>query len=290
MDGIVTTTPEPIYTPSPIPTKEPIPTITPTPTLENKLFEFVFPDGTDEQKAVFSKNALEDYRTVLNVYGIKEEDARMVVSVGKQGYGAGFYYGGKEGVGVGMGIDDFVTDRREVKHEMAHAINHTLFPTYHLWFDEGMAMYASGEANGKGNVGLIDPDKPNEGTKVYSVDDAFKLLKENPERYWRMRGYGGGIIPGHVLGWHLYTLLIREYGMTPEQNRTALSLLNQRHTETGKDLTKLDISIAYETALGINLNPLFDLLKPGIMLLYSIDPKIAGTEGAKINQKIRSEF
>ena len=81
-------------TPTPLksaPTPGNTPTAFPKPTLETKLFEFIFPSSTPEQYETFSRNALEDYRKVLGVYGIKEEDARMVVSVGKRGYGAGFY-------------------------------------------------------------------------------------------------------------------------------------------------------------------------------------------------------
>jgi len=113
-----------------------------------KPFEFVCEGCTDEQYKTFSKNAEKDYEAVLEYYPMEKQNARMVVGVGDKGYGANFYFEGRRGVGVGLGVDDFVNDRREVRHEMAEAINETIFPTedpdepwYNTW-DEGMAKYA----------------------------------------------------------------------------------------------------------------------------------------------------
>ncbi len=258
-----------------------------------KPFEFVCDGCTADQYETFSKNALEDYRTVLGVYGISEEDARMVVSVrlndfgGTGGYGIGFFYNGKEGRAAGN-LNDLTTDRRGKRHEDAHAINDTLFLTYHSWFDEGMAMYASGEVNSivNGDVLLRNPKNSKELIR-YSFDEALSLLKSDSSDYWQRKSSSNA---GHTLGSHFFAILIKDYGLTKEQNRTALSELNITHSETGEELTKADIQKAYETTLGVSLDPLFDLLRPGVMLLYSTDPSIAGTKGYKTNIRIRSEF
>ena len=231
--------------------------IKPSPTLEStvvKTFELVCDGCTDEQYETFSKNALEDYRTVLRVYGINENDARMVVGASKTGfYSVDFYIRGNRGDAVGD-PDDFTTDRRGMRHEIAHAINETLFPTYHSWFDEGLAIYSEGHNFGERR--------------------GYKELKEDINNWEKAIG---AISPGHPIGSMFFSGLFEDYGLTPENNREALSLLSLRYLETGRELSKTDIKSAYETALGVSLDPLFNLLTPGVKILYN-------------NEKIRSEF
>lgn len=196
----------------------------------------------------------------------------MVVSVSKKGgVGFGFYIDGNAG-GSGGYLKDFTLDPsdRGHKHEMAHAINDTLFPTYHSWFDEGMAMYASGE--------LTHPGYLTNYTELKSKGDKWFSERNTPN-----------VNTGHLIGSLFFTALQVEYGMTPEQNRTALDLLKEVYL-SGREPTKDDIKKSFETALNVKLDPLFDLLRPGVMLLYSTDPTKAGSEGYKINQKIRTEF
>ena len=216
----------------------------------------------------YHTNSLEDYRKVLEVYGIKEEDAKMVVGVGKGGYTSIFYYGSNVGTGGTTGHNDFTTDRRGMRHEMGHAFNNTLFPTYHTWFDEGMAMYADGTVEK-----VVEWSKTHDGNFFWST----VKREEDPDQYW---SEAGGFVPGHVIGDHLFGLMMLDYGLTPEKNRTALSLLSGKYLQTGTELTKQDIENTYETVLGVSLDPLFDFLKIGVMKLYQ----------GQLGDKIKSEF
>ena len=222
------------------------------------FFELICNDCTAEQKGLFYNNALEDYRKVLEVYGIKEEDVRTAIHVGETQYAVDFYFGNKVGTGVEMGHDNFTTDRRGMRHSIGHAINDNLFPTYHSWFDEGLAMYASGE--------LTHPGYLSNYTELKSKGEEWFIERNTPN-----------VNPGHLIGSLYFTALGVEHDMTSEQNREAISLLSQKYLEKEIELPKTDIKEAYETALGVNLDPLFDLLRPGVMLLYK-------------NQKIKSEF
>src|SRR3989338_3678556 len=206
------------YTPTP--TKEPTPTITPPPTLEAKIFDFIFTSGTPEQYEATRKNALEDYRAVLKVYGIKEGGGRVKFIVDQQGYSVNFFLGNKFGGAVG-GLDDLLNPlyrQRGTKHEMAHAINHTLFKTklmlerstidtepWYNTFDEGSAMYASGEVTSI--TSLINDERWGSVLK-----ERLNGLRTNPEIYWKNREVGN---PGHATGSDLFTILVLDYGLTP---------------------------------------------------------------------------
>lgn len=292
---------------TPAPNETPVVEPTPQPIPEVKLFELVGDNLTAEQYKTFHDNSLEDYLKVLDVYGIKKEDARMRIGFwpDMKGYTASFYYKDNVGTGGAPGLNDFTTDRRGMRHEIAHAINHTLFPTkdpkdqgepWYNTLDEGSASYASGmdgvEKN-KRKIRLYDVDKEgsvNEmSSDIYLVSKAYELLEENPELYWKRRS---GDSPGHATGIDLYWFLMEIYDLTPGKNVIALETLAEKYSETGK-LTRKNIQGAYEVGLGLSkggLNNLFDLLKPGIMILYSTDPATAGTKGAEINKTIRSEF
>lgn len=273
-------------TPSEVtPTVQPEDTNTqPTPVTEVKPFELVCDFCTPEQLETFSANAKEDYLEVLKVYGIDERDAKIVVSVDETGYSPGFYYGGRSGGARGMGPDDFVRDRREVRHEMAHAINHSLLGSdLPSWLDEGLAMYGSGEIDtglqGGGSIWLYDnPNRPNEATP-YSVNEAFTILRNNPADYWKRRGPAD--VPGHIIGWYFYALMIRDYHMTPGQNRTAIRTIRDIISLSRSPLTKKIIQASYESALGTNLDHLFnDLLAPGVNILYT-DQEVRNDFGIK---------
>lgn len=262
--GVVTPVPN---TPAPYPTAAPVPTLAP----EIKTFELACDSCTDEQYKSFHDNALEDYRTVLGVYGINENDARVEILIGNgENYSIGFYFRGMEGGNAWVGFDSFTTNRQTLRHEMSHAVNHTLYPTYHSWFDEGLAMYASGEV--ANNISFANR---HEGNFFYSTVNR----EENLEQYW---SEAGGFVAGHIIGVHFFGLMEMDYGLTPKNNRTALSLLNQKHIETGKDLTKFDIKNAYEQVLEISLDPLFDILKTGVMSLYKGQ--------YRFGDRIKSEF
>lgn len=270
-------------TATPTATKEPTPTITPTPTLEAKLFKFVCNDCTPEQYETFSKIAQDDYKHVLGVYGIREEDTvfkAFLIANGPQkgNYGFEFSYNNLTGAHSWARMEDWTKDPedRGLKHEMSHAVNHSLFPTYHSWFDEGMAMYASGELNHPGYL------------------TNYTELKSNGEKWFNGRNTKN-VNAGHLIGSSFFKVLEIDYSMTPEQNRAALSLLKEEYTKTGNELAKANIKKAYETALGKSLDPLFDLLKPGVMLLYS-DERAVYTDGRphpqqqEIFRMIRNEF
>ena len=274
-----TNTPEPTYTPNPTPTKEPIPTITPTPTLEAKLFEFIFPDGTDEQRETFSRNALEDYRTVLKVYGIKKEDARIKIWLEKnESYSIGFYYKDKEGGNAWVGFDSFTTSRNKFRHETAHAINHTLFKTkimldlsiidtepWYNTFDEGSAMYASGEIESAKPTSTIL--REDDGSlKDYNWMKAIDYLISTPNKFWDR------VDPPDNAGWltgQVLYLLLEHEGLTPEKNAVAIKKLTEYYMEPSTRTNKEMIQSAYESALGKSLNHLFDTwLEPGIKRFY----------------------
>src|SRR3989338_2029125 len=215
------------YTPTP--TKEPTPTITPPPTLEAKIFDFIFTSGTPEQYEATRKNALEDYRAVLKVYGIKEGGGRVKFIVDQQGYSVNFFLGNKFGGAVG-GLDDLLNPlyrQRGTKHETAHAINHTLFPTknniepWYNTFDEGSAQYASGEVEAAKPTSTIL--REDDGSlKDYNWMKAIDYLISNPNKFWERIKFGGNA--GHLTGQVLYLLLEHE-GLTPEKHTIALGKL-----------------------------------------------------------------
>tara|TARA_B100000315_G_scaffold252495_1_gene289432 strand:+ start:956 stop:1891 length:936 start_codon:yes stop_codon:yes gene_type:complete len=239
------------------------------------FFELICNDCTAEQKGLFYNNALEDYRKVLEVYGIKEEDVRTAIHVGETQYVVDFYFGNKVGTGVEMGHDNFTTDRRGMRHSIGHAINDNLFPTYHMWFDEGLAMYASGEVETAKteSVGLKEPD---DSLKLYKWDEAINLLTSNPDEFWGRISFSGN--PNHMIGQTLYMLLDYYEGLTLENNRTALEMLADTYAITGTQPTKALIQEAYGKALRKNLDHVFgSWLKPGVMKLYT-------------DERIRSEF
>ncbi len=208
----------------------------------------------------FSKIAKADYEHVLRVYGISEEDAELAIGVGEKGWGATFRYNGNEANTANTGFLDFTEDPedRGLKHELAHAINHTSFLTYHSWFDEGLAMYASGEINTFLENGMLQ---------------RLEKMRNDPS-YWNEFKDAH---PGHTIGSHVFGSLAGEYGMTEEQNRTALSILqNKRHP-----LTRNDIQDAFQTALGTHIDT-FDAVAPGIKSLYR--------RGYENSEKIGEEF
>jgi len=261
----------PTATATPVPTATP--TITPTPTLEAKLFEFVCNDCTPEQYETARKNALEDYRAVLKVYGIKEEDGRVKFIVDQQGYSVNFFLGNKFGGAVG-GLDDLLNPlyrQRGTKHETAHAINHTLFPTknniepWYNTFDEGSAQYASGEVEAAKPTSTIL--REDDGSlKDYNWMKAIDYLISTPNKFWDR------VDPPDNAGWltgQVLYLLLEHEGLTPEKNAVAIKKLTEYYMEPSTRTNKEMIQSAYESALGKSLNHLFDTwLEPGIKRFY----------------------
>ena len=74
---------------------------------------------------------------------------------------------------------------------------------------------------------------------------------------------------GHLMGSLFYTVLEIDYGMTPEQNRTALGILRDKYKETNQPITKMMVWDAYSTALNTNLDGILKLFEPGFQLFYS---------------------
>ena len=288
IDDMVTVTPvpDPTATPSPTATAAPEPTATPainpTPTLETKLFDFVFPDSTPEQYKTFSANALEDYRAVLGIYGIKEENARLKVMVAKnESYSFNFYFDNKSGTHGWTGFDSFTTNRAKFRHEVTHAINNTLFPTknqddpWYNTFQEGSAKYASGEVEAaKPTSTLLREDDGS--LKDYNWIKAIDYLISNPNKFWDRETFEVSPFssPGHLTGQVLYLLLDRE-GLTPEKHTVALQKLAEYYKQLGAKTNKEMIQSVYEFALGRDLNHLFTLLEPGIKRYYVTPTPIA---------------
>ena len=292
LDGIVTATPMATVTPeatvypTPTPRASPTatanyapistPTVNPTATPIPKLFELVCDSCTDEQKTVFGRNALEDYRTVLGIYGINEKDVRLKIIADNQGYSINFFSGGKVGGAGGMGLDDLINPKyrdRGIKHETAHAINHTLFPTkndiepWYNTFDEGSAKYASGEVEAA--KGATECFRKDDGSPLCIGGDKAILdyLISNPNQFWKGIQFSGN--PGHLTGLYLYGLLEHE-GLTPEKHSVAMKILAESYKSPGTLSNKAMIRTAYEKAMGKDLSTLFDKwLQPGIDRFYT---------------------
>lgn len=271
-DYLVTPTePTPIVTPAP--TQEP--TITPTPTLEATVtpeitgpYKLYAPTATPEEFNNFNSALDKAWGIVKNVYGMEPNDKIVVyTNTSKQTYGISlmqevldargsldFLKTPHDDIG-GYTIRHFNPEEPGLKHEIAHRFNQSLFPTknniepWYNTFDEGSAMYASGE---------IDEFIRNGAEKPY------KEYKENPDK-WKSR-LGG--VPGHTVGYVLFVGLSVDYNLTPEKNTIALKKLAEYYKEPGIKTNKEMIKAAYEQALGVSLEPLFKLLESGITLLY----------------------
>ena len=231
----------------------------------------------EEEYNKFFDIALNDYRHVLGVYGINEKDARMVVSPSKKGgVGFDFYINGKHGINGGY-MSDFTPDPtdRGHKHEMAHAVNHTLFSTkndliidiepWYNTFDEGSAQYASGEVeSAKLRSALLREDDGS--MKNYNVMDAIELAASNPSRFWERVDSPDNA--GWLTGMVQYLLLERE-GLTPEKHAVAMEKLAEYYKEPGAKTNRERIQDSYESALGKKLDDLFNGLDFGIKRFYT---------------------
>lgn len=124
-----------------------------------------------------------------------------------------------------------------------------LFPTYHDWFDEGVAQYVSGEVGEVIKDGRFDRD--------------IEKLKTNADAYWS--GVTSVSSVNHRIG-----LITKTYNMTAEQNRMALAGLHRRYLQKGQEISKRDIEEEYERALGVSLDPIFDFLRSGVVRLYAL--------------------
>ena len=134
-------------------------------------------------------------------------------------------------------------------------------------FDEGSAMYASGEVESAKRRGA--DFKKDDGTlfNIVGNDAILNYLISNPNQFWKEYVFGGN--PGHLTGGILFSLLEHE-GLTPEKNVVAMKNLAEYYKEPGAKTNKELIKAAYEIALGKNLNYLFnDLLQPGINRFYA---------------------
>ena len=273
LDNIVTPTPDATTIPKPTPTLEA--TVTPEITGPYRLYA---PTATLEEFKNFNSALDKAWGIVKDVYGINpSEPIAVVIAEKKQGYWIELNDKARK-----MGIDfnkpvsdsgsytirDFLANQekeRGIKHELAHRFNESLFPTknniepWYNTFDEGSAMYASGEVTSI--TSLINHEKWGPQLKV-RLDE----LRSNPEAYWKNREVGN---PGHATGSDLYTLLVLDYGLTPEKNTIAMKILARYYKEPGTRTNREMIQSAYETAIGTNLSKLFDSIETGIKMLYN---------------------
>lgn len=264
-----------LETPTPTATGTPLigmPTIEPTVTPEVKRFEFQCLGCTQEETEKFERIAYDDYLSVLNVYGIYENNARMVIDISERGgIGYDFYFENRRG-SSGGDFGKFISSSTHNKHEMAHAVNYAFFGTRDIpsWLNEGLAMYASGEIDTINGMQWVDFYGINGDGTINTktsggvlADDAYNLLKSNPELYWQRRVKGDA--SGHSIGPDFYSQLIRDYGLTQEKNRTAIGSMGDSLTR--KSFTRRIVQEAYETALGLptgGLDELFKLFEPVI--------------------------
>lgn len=283
-DGAPVTTVTPTRTPTAIVRETATATSTPTPTAIPKLepYKLYCLTCTPEELERFNSKLDASYKRVVDVYGVAP-DGRLILVIGprKQTYSVEFEENLVGGVERALTIDDsglgYPTshfDKGVEAHEISHRFLRKFFPTYHSWFDEGLAIYASGE--------LSHPGYLSNHTEAKTRGVEWFNERNTPH-----------VNPGHLLGSLYFTALGVDYGLTIEKNRTALEILVDTYKATGTQPTRWVIQAAYEDALGLparGLDPLFDLMAPGVKILYSTNPEISGTEGYKINQIIRSEF
>jgi hypothetical protein len=296
-----TYTPTPTATPTatPLPTATPTPTYTPTPTAiptPQSLFELVCrepdlgytkdlnEDGvidkrdlevercTEEEMRLYEEYVETALEEIKSFYGdLFEELTRLGtirVTVDKP-YAALFSFWYRDGIrapyGGGTTLNALKNRRmKSIKHELSHAINSALFPTYHDWFDEGLAMYVSGEIERgkKGKVYLLETNGTYSG---YSMDYALNLLNDDPAEFWRRRGVSS--VPGHTIGFWFFVLL-EQKGLTPEINRTAVQYLRNEYQSNNNPLSRHTIQKGYELALNKDVDDVFDKLLPGILMGY----------------------
>ena len=151
-----------------------------------------------DQYGIFHENVLEDFKTVLGVYGINEIEATMAIGInfwdfaGTGGYFVRLYLNDEIGIAAGQ-LKDLTSYRSGLRHEMGHAFNEILFPTYHRWFDEGMSQYVA-----SGNEGW-------DGLKK-----RYELAKSNPTDPTSWRGNPWT----HQLGFIFFGGLIEDYGLS----------------------------------------------------------------------------
>ena len=283
LDGIVTPTPDATTIPNPTPTLEA--TVTPEIIGPYKLYA---PTATKEEFDNFNSALDKAWVIIKNVYGREPNDKIVVyINASKQGYGISlmqevldargsldFLKTPHDDIG-GYTIRDFLADQikeRGIKHELAHRFNQSLFPTknniepWYNTFDEGSAKYASGEVEAYKTGGMDFKKDDSTLTTIVGNKAILDYLISNPNQFWERHNFGGN--PGHLTGLILYWSLERE-GLTPEKNVVAMKNLAEYYKEPGIRTNKEMIKSAYETALGKNLNHLFnDWLQPGINRFY----------------------
>lgn len=272
--------------PTLIPTPEATAKLTETPKVEptvtppdTKSFELICsPSCTDEQYRNFYKAAEDDWKHVKEFYGLKE--GRMVIGVNIGGaWVADFYLGDRHGRGLELSLDDFTPDNpndRGTKHGMAHAVNYVLLDeSIPSWLDEGLVQYASGETTTEGNIDLAHVDKDGKvdpkRIDVYTPQEAYEQLKQNPNLYWLRRRPQNPENIGHILGADLYRIMILDFNLTAEKNRLAIVHMSENTRKSGKAPTRRDVQESYENALGLRqgeLGVLFGLFTPGVELFY----------------------
>ena len=104
-------------------------------------------------------------------------------------------------------------------------------------------------------------------TTIVGNQAIIDYLVLNPNQFWERHNFGGN--SGHLTGLVLYWLLEHE-GLTPEKHTTALQKLAEYYKQPGTKTNKEMIQSAYESALGKNLNYLFNnWMQPGINRFYA---------------------
>ena len=131
----------------------------------SQRFSLICDECTATQYDTFYSNSIEDYRDVLEAFGIARADAMATVTVNFDdfaslgGYGVVVYREGRGGSAVGY-VEDFTTDSAGMRHEIAHAVQQTFFRTYHSWLAEGIAMNVDGSVQSlvdAGEFGIAAP-------------------------------------------------------------------------------------------------------------------------------------
>ncbi len=291
LDNLVTPTAKPSPTTNLENNVTPTPQATATPEIvgPHKLY---CPTCTEKEFNNFNSALDKAWGIVKDVYGREPNDKIVVyTNASKQAYGIAlmqevldargsldFLKTSHDDIG-GYPISHFFVDHQGIMgidHELAHRFNQSLFPPkdkndpWYQTLDEALAFYADGRINrDKGNewVDLAGLNKDGTINTMASggipVDEAYALLEQNPELFWKRRGHGD-YNPRHVVGSDLINLSIRG-GLTYERFRDILVPELARYSK-GDGLTKEGIQKSFEAA-GVKIN--YALIEKGIELLYT---------------------